>query len=68
MVLQGDTMLQKDESKPVEGFTVTEMSADLTPWRHDTQSRIEQVRDAVANGRVFRDDASLLNFIPVEFR
>ena len=58
--------MQKDESTPVEGFTVTEMSA-LTPWRHAAQIKMKLKSDAATIGCVFLDvdDPSLLDFILV---
>ena len=64
MVLQGDVMLQEDESKPVEGLTVTETSAATAPWRHDAQSRIAPTSDDATLGQLFLDDdVSMPNII-----
>ena len=46
MVLQGDVILQEDESAPVDGFTLTDTSAAPTPWMHDAQSRMALVSHA----------------------
>ena len=68
MVLQGDVMLQEDESKPVEGLTVTETSAAPAPRRHNAQNRLTLRSDDATLGRFFLDDAWMLNFIPAGHR
>ena len=67
MVLHGDVTLQKDESAPVEGFTVTATSA-LTPLRHAAQSNMVLKSDAATFGRGFLYDTSLPGFIRVKCR
>ncbi len=67
MVLHGDVTSQKDESAPVEGFTVTETSA-LTPFRHAAQSNMVLKSDAATFGRGFMYATSLLGFIRVKYR
>ena len=67
MVLQGDVILQEDESAPVEGFTVTETSA-LTPFRQAAQSKMTLKSDAATFGRGFLYDTSLPGFIRVKCR
>ena len=56
MVLQGDVMLQEDESKPLEGLTVTERSAASAPWRHDAQSKMALRSDGTTLERPLLDD------------
>jgi hypothetical protein len=57
MVLQGDVMLQEDESKPLEGLTVTERSAASAPWRHEPQSKMALQSDGTTLERPLLDDA-----------
>jgi hypothetical protein len=67
MVLQGDVILQEDESKPVEGLTVTETSAAPALWKHDAQSRMLRSND-VTLGPFFLNDVSMPNVFPAGYR
>ncbi len=63
-------MLQEDESKPVEGLTVTETSAAPAPWRHNAQSRIAPRSDDATLGQLFLDDdvSTMPNVIVAGYR
>ena len=67
MVLQGDVILQEDESKPVEGLTETETSAAPAPWKHDAQSRMLRSNDVTLEP-FFLNDVSMPNVFAAGYR
>jgi hypothetical protein len=63
MVLHGETVSQEVESTPEEGFTMTETSAALTPWRHNAHSRMALMTDARKFEQIIDECSEALNFM-----
>jgi hypothetical protein len=60
MVLHGGSILQEDESTPVEGSTITDKSAPWTTWRQNARSRMALANEATRKERIL--DASIAAF------